>query len=63
MPQLVMSRRDFAGAPLTLTTAIAPKPEPHQPRRIVALGWISGSGGQVIISARLPRTPTTQAGR
>ena len=63
MPQLVMSRRDFAGVPVAVTTAAVQQPEPHQPRRIVALGWISRSGGQVVISARLTRTPATQAGR
>jgi hypothetical protein len=63
MPQLVMSRRDFAEVPVALATATVPQPEPHQPRRIVALGWISRSGGQVVISARLDHAPATQAGR
>ena len=63
MPQLVMSRRDFAWVPVALTMAAVPQTEPHQPRRIVAIGWISRSGGQVVISARLIRTPATQAGR
>lgn len=53
MPQLVMSRREFAGVPVTMTTATAPSVAPDQPRRVVALGWISRSGGQVTISDRL----------
>ena len=53
MPQPVMSRREFAGVPVTMTTATAPSAAPYQPRRGVALGWISRSGGQVTISDRL----------
>lgn len=62
MPQLIMSRREFAGVPVTMTTATAPSVEPDQPRRVVALGWISRSGGQITISDRLVRS-TALAGR
>jgi hypothetical protein len=62
MPQPIMSRREFAGVPVTMTT-VAPLPEPDQPRRIVALGWISRSGGQVTISDRLIGSVATPAGR
>lgn len=62
MSQLVLSRREFAGVPVTMTT-IAPLPEPNQPRRIVALGRISRSGGQVTISDRLIGSAATPAGR
>jgi len=61
MPELVMSRREFAGVPVTMTTAAAPCAEPDLPRRVVALGWISRSGGQVTISDRLVG-PTASAG-
>jgi hypothetical protein len=53
MSQLIISRREFAGVPVTMTTAATPLPEPDEPRRVVALGWISRSGGQVTISDRL----------
>jgi hypothetical protein len=62
MPQLVMSRHEFAGVTVTMTTASAPSAEPDQPRRVVALGWISRSGGQVTISDRLVGS-TASAGR
>jgi len=61
MPQLLMSRRDFAGVPVALTTV--PQPEPGQPRRVVALGWISRSGGQVTISERLIGSSNDPVGR
>jgi hypothetical protein len=63
MPQLIMSRREFAGVPVTMATATTPLPEPDEPRRAVALGWISRNGGQVTISDRLTGTTTTPAGR
>jgi len=63
MPQLIMSRRTFAGVPVTVTTAAAPPPESDEPRRVVALGWISRGGGQVTISDRLTGSVTTPAGR
>ncbi|MBS2966382.1 hypothetical protein KGA66_25295 [Actinocrinis puniceicyclus] len=62
MSQLVMSRRKFAGVPVTMTT-VAPLPEPNQPRRIGALGWISRNSGQVIVSDRLIRSVAAPAGR
>jgi hypothetical protein len=62
MPQLVTSRREFAAVLVTLTTGTAPQPEPHQPRRIVAFGWISRNGGQVIVCDRLANS-TAAAGR
>lgn len=62
MPQLIMSRREFAGVPVTMTTASAPPTEPDQPRHVVALGWISRSGGQITVSDRLPGS-TSSAGR
>jgi hypothetical protein len=63
MTHLVMSRREFAGVSVTMTTASALPIELHQPRRVVALGWISRGGGQVTISDRLNVAPTTLAGR
>ncbi len=63
MSHLVMSRREFAGVPVTLTTAAIPQPEPHQARRVVALGWISRHGGQVTISDRLTNSSTAPTGR
>ena len=53
MPQLIMSRREFAGVPVTMTTAADSQSEPPQARRVVALGWISRHGGQITISDRL----------
>ena len=50
MPQLIMSRREFAGVPVTVTTATDDQP---QARRVTALGWISRHGGQITISDRL----------
>ena len=52
MPQFVMSRREFDGVVVSMVTAI-PLAEPDQPRRVVALGWISRHGGQVAISGGL----------
>ena len=63
MPQLIMSRREFAGVSVTMTTAPAPNREPDQPRRVVALGWISRNGGQVTISDHLAGTTNASAGR
>ena len=51
--QLIMSRREFAGVPVTMTTAADSEPEQSQVRRVVALGWISRQGGQITISDRL----------
>jgi hypothetical protein len=62
MSQLIVSRREFAGVPVTVTT-VARLPEPEQPRRIVALGWISRSGGKVTISGRLIGYVATPAGQ
>lgn len=62
MSELIMSRREFAGVPVTMTT-VAPFTEPDQPRRVVALGWISRNGGQVTISDRLIGAVATPAGR
>ena len=59
MPQLIMSRREFAGVPVTMTTATDSQPEQPPARRVVALGWISRHGGQITISNRL--TGSTQA--
>ena len=63
MPQLIMSRRDFAGAPVTVTAATTPLPELDLPRRLVALGWISRNGGQVTFSGRLNGSFSARAGR
>ena len=63
MSQLVMSRREFAGVSVTMTTAPAPHHEPDQPRRVVALGWISRNGGQVTISDHLAGVTAAPAGR
>jgi hypothetical protein len=63
MTHVVMSRREFAGIPVTLTTAAVPQPEPHQLRRSVALGRITRHGGQVTICDQLTGTTSTQAGR
>lgn len=64
MPHLVMSRREFAGVPVTLTTAASPDPDNVQPRRVVALGWLSRRGGQVTISDQLTSsTAEANAGR
>lgn len=63
MSQLVMSRREFAGVPVTMTTAPAPRHEPDQSRRVVALGWISRNGGQVTISDHLAGGAGARAGR
>lgn len=62
MSQLVMSRCEFAGVPVTMT-AVAQFPDPDQPRRVVALGWISRSGGQVTVSDRLFGSVAAPAGR
>ena len=62
MPQLVLSRRKFAGIPVTMTTATASLAAPGPSRRVVALGWISRSGGQVTISDRLADS-TASTGR
>lgn len=51
MPQFVISRCGFAEVPVTVTAA--PLFDPDQPRRVVALGWISRNGGHVVISDRL----------
>ena len=53
MPQLTMSRREFAGVPVTVTAAVEGPAEPSLARRVVALGWISRHGGQLTISDRL----------
>ena len=53
MPQFVMSRRAFAGAPVALTTVDMPQHEPSEPRRVVALGWISRNGEHITISGKL----------
>ena len=63
MSQLIMSRREFAGVPITMTTAATPLPEPDQPRRVVALGWISRNSGQVTVSDQLTGPVSTPAGR
>lgn len=63
MSQLITSRREFAGVSVTMTTATAPLPGPDQPRRVVALGWISRNGGQVTVSDRLTGSVSTPAGR
>jgi hypothetical protein len=63
MPKLIMSRCEFAGVPVSMITAAAPLPEPNEPRRVVALGWISRSGGQVTITDRLTGPVITPAGR
>ena len=63
MSQLIMSRREFAGVPVVMTTAATPLPEPDEPRRVVALGWISSNGGQVMISDQLTGPVSTPAGR
>lgn len=60
MPQLIMSRREFAGVPVTMTTATDNQSEQSQTRRVVALGWISRHGGQITISDQLTgSTPAT----
>ena len=53
MPQLVMSRREFAGIAVSQTTLSSTRREHGQPRRAVALGWISRTDGQVIVSEQL----------
>lgn len=63
MPQLMMSRREFAGVPVTLTIATDSLSGNDQPRHVVALGWISRNGGQVIISERLNQPTVIPAGR
>lgn len=63
MSQLIMSRREFAGVPVTMTTVAAPLPEPDQPRRVVALGWISRNGGQVTVSDQLTAPVSPMARR
>ena len=63
MPQLIMSRREFAGVPITMTTAAVPLHQPDQPRRVVALGWISRHGGHVTVSERLTGPVGASAGR
>jgi fructose 1,6-bisphosphatase len=63
MPQLIMSRREFAGVPVTMTTATTLRSEYDHPRRVVALGWISRNGGQVTVSDQLTRPVSTSAGR
>ena len=63
MSQLIMSRREFAGISVTMTTAATPLPEPDQPRRVVALGWISRNGGQVTVSDQLTGPVSTPAER
>jgi hypothetical protein len=63
MPQLIMSRRAFAGVPVAMTIAVMPLPKPDQPRRVVALGWISRNGGQITVSSQLAEPASTQVGR
>jgi hypothetical protein len=63
MSQLIMSRREFAGVSVTVTTATTPPPGSDQPRRVVALGWISRNGGQVTVSDHLAGPTSTPAGR
>ena len=63
MPQLLTFRHELAGVPVTVTTATAPLPDPDQPRRVVALGWISRNGGQITISTQLTSSAVTPAGR
>lgn len=53
MSQFVMSRREFAGVVVIMTTAATPVTGPDQPRRVVALGQISRCGGKVVVSERL----------
>ena len=58
-----MSRRAFARVLVTPTTAAVPRSEPHQPRQVVTVGWLSRHSGQVTISDRLTSTATIRAGR
>jgi len=51
--QFVMCRRMFAGVMVIVAMATSPIAEPHEPRRVVALGRISRRGGQITISDRL----------
>ncbi|MEZ0109272.1 hypothetical protein ABH920_003282 [Catenulispora sp. EB89] len=53
MSQFVMSRRMFAGVVVIVAMVTSPFAEPHEPRRVVALGRISRRGGQITISDRL----------
>lgn len=63
MSQLITCRREFAGIPVTMSTATIPQPESDQPRRVVALGRISRSGGEIIISDQLTGSASASAGR
>ena len=63
MSQLIMSRREFAGVSVRMTTTVASLPEPDQPRRVVALGWISRNGGEITVSDQLTDQVSTLAGR
>ncbi|WP_194909684.1 hypothetical protein [Catenulispora rubra] len=65
MSQFVMCRRVFAGVMVIVAMATSPVAEPHEPRRVVALGRISRRGGQVTISDRLAalNAASAQAGR
>ena len=53
MSQFVMSRREFGGVVVSMATATTPLAERDQPRRVVALGWISRHGGQMAVSGHL----------
>ena len=53
MPQLIVPRREFAGITATQNTVTAMLPEQVQRRRVVALGWISRTSGQAVVSEQL----------
>jgi hypothetical protein len=61
MNNLVMTRGEFAGKSVTVTTASDAHAD--QPRRVVALGVISRQGGALTMTAELAATGVTKAGR
>jgi hypothetical protein len=64
MSHLVMTQREFAGAPVTFAAAAVPQPEPHQPRRVLDLDRLSRHDSHVTISDQLDHANAfTSAGR
>jgi hypothetical protein len=61
MNNLVMTRGEFAGKRVTVTTASDEHTD--QPRRVVALGVISRAGGSLTMTTELAATVATVAGR
>ena len=53
MPQLIVSRREFAEIIATQATVNAMLPEQVQRRRVVARSWICRAGGRVVASEQL----------